>query len=64
MIELKKVSKKYGGQQALHDIDLIIPKGKIIGLVGENGSGKTTLLKLTAGLLTPDSGKALYGGAT
>ena len=40
-------------------LTLIIPQGKIIGLVGENGSGKTTLLKLTAGLLTPDSGKAV-----
>jgi ABC-2 type transport system ATP-binding protein len=64
MIELKKVSKKYRGRKALHEVDLIIPQGKIIGLVGENGSGKTTLLKLTAGLLTPDSGKALYGGAS
>lgn len=64
MIELKKVSKKYGSRKALREIDLMIPQGKIIGLVGENGSGKTTLLKLTAGLLTPDSGKALYGGAS
>ena len=63
MIELKKVSKKYGGRKALNEITLTIPQGKIIGLVGENGSGKTTLLKLAAGLITPDSGKALYGGA-
>ncbi|MCZ2259113.1 ABC transporter ATP-binding protein [Sporosarcina sp. G11-34] len=62
MIELLNVSKKYRGKKALVDLTLAIPKGKIIGLVGENGSGKTTLLKLTAGLLTPDLGKATYGG--
>ena len=56
------VSKKYGSRKALNEITLIIPQGKIIGLVGENGSGKTTLLKLAAGLVTPDSGKALYRG--
>ncbi len=62
MIELKNITKKYGKQKALDDVTLTIPKGKIIGLVGENGSGKTTLLKLTAGLLTPDSGQAEYDG--
>lgn len=62
MIELKSITKKYGKRQALDDVTLTIPKGKIIGLVGENGSGKTTFLKLTAGLLTPDSGYAEYEG--
>lgn len=63
MIELKDVSKKYGSRQALQSVRLTIPQGKIIGLVGENGSGKSTLLKLMAGLLTPDTGKATYGGS-
>ncbi|CAM3190210.1 ABC transporter ATP-binding protein [Filibacter tadaridae] len=63
MIELKEVSKKYGGRKALDGLTLTLPQGKIIGLVGENGSGKTTLLKLIAGLLTPDSGRATYGGS-
>lgn len=63
MIELKNVSKKYGGRQALQNVTLTIPQGKIIGLVGENGSGKTTLLKLMAGLLTPNEGEATYGGS-
>lgn len=62
MIELKSITKKYGKRKALDEVTLTIPQGKIIGLVGENGSGKTTLLKLTAGLLTPDSGSAAYGG--
>lgn len=62
MIELANVSKKYGGRRALAGVSLTLPKGKIIGLVGENGSGKTTMLKLIAGLLTPDEGKVTYEG--
>lgn len=62
MIELQGVSKRYGMKQALDGITLSLPKGKIIGLVGENGSGKTTLLKLIAGLLTPDRGVAALDG--
>lgn len=63
MIELKNVSKKYGRQEALDQLTLTLPQGKIIGLVGENGSGKTTLLKLIAGLLTPDAGTAAFNGS-
>lgn len=63
MIELKSVSKSYGNQVILKDVTLTIPQGKIIGLVGENGSGKTTLLKLMAGLLSPSTGEAMYGGS-
>ncbi|MHA6259080.1 ABC transporter ATP-binding protein [Sporosarcina sp. CAU 1771] len=62
MIELKNITKKYGKQQAIIDVTLTLPQGKIVGLVGENGSGKTTLLKLIAGLLTPDSGTVSFGG--
>lgn len=50
------LSKSYGGPLALQDLNLQLPAGKIIGLLGPNGSGKTTLLKLTAGLLTPTKG--------
>ena len=50
------LSKKYGTKLALQDLNLQLPAGKIIGLLGPNGSGKTTLLKLAAGLLTPTQG--------
>ena len=40
------LSKKYGSKMALQDLNLQLPAGKIIGLLGPNGSGKTTLLKL------------------
>lgn len=62
MIELKNIVKKYGSKRALQDVTLSIPKGKVIGLVGENGSGKSTLLKMMAGLLTPNSGSAKFDG--
>lgn len=50
------LSKRYSGTLALDHVDLALPQGKIIGLLGPNGSGKTTLLKLAAGLLTPSEG--------
>ena len=47
---------------ALTGLDLELPRGKIIGLLGPNGSGKTTFLKLAAGLLTPNSGSLTIDG--
>lgn len=64
MIELTNVSKKYLNQSALKDISLTLPKGKIIGIVGENGSGKSTLLKLITGLSLPTSGWVTVNGET
>ena len=56
ILELQGVTKKYGNKVALDNIDLSLPKGSIIGLLGPNGSGKTTMLKLAEGLLTPTAG--------
>lgn len=56
LLEANNLSKKYGNTVGLLPIDLILPKGKIIGLLGPNGSGKTTLIKLIAGLLKPTTG--------
>ncbi|MEK4229479.1 ABC transporter ATP-binding protein [Solibacillus sp. FSL H8-0538] len=62
MLQLSNVSFKYVGKDVLSKIDLTIPSGQIIGLVGENGSGKSTLLKIITGLLTPTTGTVtLYG---
>jgi ATP-binding cassette subfamily B protein len=47
---------------ALHDIDLTIPNGESLALVGENGAGKTTLIKLVTGLYTPTEGRVLVAG--
>ncbi|MEG0129473.1 ATP-binding cassette domain-containing protein, partial [Clostridium sp.] len=62
IIEFKGVSKKYGAKAALNNIDINIPKGKIVGLLGPNGSGKTTMIKLINGLLTPSDGEILIDG--
>jgi len=51
------LTKLYGVQKALDNVELELPKGQIIGLLGPNGSGKTTFLKLCAGLLTPNNGE-------
>ena len=55
-MECSALTKNYGKKTALDNIDLKLPKGSIVGLLGPNGSGKTTLLKLASGLLTPTSG--------
>lgn len=62
LLECINVSKKYGNKPVLNGINLTIPRGKIIGLLGKNGTGKSTLIKLINDLLTPDSGEILVNG--
>lgn len=62
LLECKNVNKKFGRKEVLKNVNLTIPKGKIIGLLGPNGSGKTTLIKLINGLLEPNSGEILVKG--
>ena len=54
LLEYRNVSKSFGKAQVLRDINLKIPSGKIIGLLGKNGTGKSTLIKLANDLLTPN----------
>lgn len=56
------LTKSYNGSLALSGVDLELPRGKIIGLLGPNGSGKTTLVKILAGLLQPTSGTVFVEG--
>ena len=62
LLECKNICKDYGKKKALKDVNLIIPRGKIIGLLGKNGTGKTTLIKLINDLLVPTSGEILVNG--
>ncbi len=55
-IELVGISKSYGKKAVLTGVDLVVPKGAVVGLLGTNGSGKTTLIKCALGLIRPQAG--------
>jgi nitrate/nitrite transport system ATP-binding protein len=56
LLEIKNVSKAFGGPPVLHDVNLTIERGEFVAIVGYSGSGKTTLISLVAGLISPDTG--------
>lgn len=62
MIELKNVNKSFGSKKVINNLDLVIPDGQILAIVGPSGGGKTTLLRTLAGLETTDSGTFLLDG--
>src|SRR5690606_41193430 len=64
MIEFKNVSQKYGEKQILHNVELNIPDGKLVAVVGSNGSGKSTLLKTITKLVHIEEGDILVDGET
>lgn len=57
-IELRGIVKSYGKKQVLTRLDLAVPKGSVLGLLGTNGVGKTTLIKCALGLIRPQQGEA------
>ncbi|GAB4170647.1 MAG: ABC transporter ATP-binding protein [Rhodocyclaceae bacterium] len=61
-IELRRLVKSFGALRALDAVDLSVEPGEFFGLLGPNGAGKTTLISALAGLLRPDSGRALILG--
>ena len=61
-ITITDLTKRFGNMTALENIDLVIEKGQIVGLLGPNGSGKTTLIKIMTGLLQPTSGNITING--
>jgi len=63
LLEVKNVSKRFGGVTANENISLSVAKGEIAGLIGPNGSGKTTLFNCVAGTLPVDQGEVLFEGA-
>ncbi|MBA3517477.1 MAG: ATP-binding cassette domain-containing protein, partial [Rhizobiales bacterium] len=62
MLQLKGVASAYGKIDALKGIDLEVPRGRIVTLLGANGAGKTTTLKTISGLVRAKAGQVLFEG--
>ncbi len=62
ILEVSSVTKTFGGLVAIHDLDLAINEGEVVGLIGPNGSGKTTSFNLISGFIKPDRGKIMFNG--
>ncbi len=62
LVECIGLEKSFGKKRVLESVDLVIPRGKIVGLLGKNGMGKSTLIKLICDLLTPTAGNILVNG--
>jgi ABC-2 type transport system ATP-binding protein len=57
-VHVQGLERRYGRKEVLRGVDLDVPAGSVVGLLGRNGEGKTTLLKCLLGLLRPDGGTA------
>ena len=62
LLAATKVSKRFGGVQALHEVSFSIARGEIYGLIGPNGAGKTTLFNVLTGIYRPDGGAFTFDG--
>jgi branched-chain amino acid transport system ATP-binding protein len=62
ILEVQKLSKRFGGLEALSGVDLAVEPGEIIGVIGPNGAGKSTFFNLLSGVMRPSSGKVVFDG--
>ena len=62
LLEVRGVNKRFGGLQALDDVNLSVEEGTIHAIIGPNGAGKSTLLNCFVGKLMPDTGTVSFGG--
>ena len=62
MLEMRNVTKTFGGFKALEELNMTVPKGAVYGLVGPNGAGKSTAIRHLTGVYVPDSGEILMDG--
>ena len=63
LLEIDRVSKRFGGLQAVKDLSFEVREGEILGLIGPNGAGKSTLFNLVNGVFAPDTGRITFDGA-
>jgi len=61
-LELRKITKRFGGLLAVHNLDLDVPQGMILSLIGPNGAGKTTVFNMITGVYPPSEGTITYRG--
>lgn len=62
ILEVKGLTKSFGGLTAVSELELSVGEGEVVGLIGPNGSGKTTCFNLISGFLCPDDGGVLFNG--
>jgi D-xylose transport system ATP-binding protein len=62
LVEMRRISKHFGGVQALTDVTVDLYPGEVVGLLGHNGAGKSTLIKILSGAYEADSGQILIDG--
>ena len=62
LLELTSVRAAYDSIEVLHGIDLLVPAGQVVALLGPNGGGKTTTIKVASGLMQPSAGKVMIAG--
>jgi len=60
LLEVKDLSKAYGGREVVRGVDLVVKRGEIVGLLGPNGAGKTTTFYMIVGVIPPKSGKITF----
>ena len=60
LLEVKGLSKAYGGREVVRGVDLVVKRGEIVGLLGPNGAGKTTTFYMIVGVIPPKSGKITF----
>jgi rhamnose transport system ATP-binding protein len=62
LVELRGISRSYGGVRAVDDVSFYVERGAVHALVGENGAGKSTLVKILTGIVQPDEGEIVFDG--
>ena len=62
MLEVRSLTKRFGGLVAVDHMDMQVYPGEVVGLLGDNGAGKSTLIKMVSGVYHPDEGRILFQG--